>query len=284
MAKDIDFRDRHGTAPGKSFNLAKLDADDNGGFDGKSAVTARIDACRAKLHDLQVKLYAERKRAVLVCLQGMDGAGKDSVTNRVFNAIDLMGCVVTSFKKPSELEQAHDFLWRHHLAMPARGMIGLHNRSHYEAVVVERVLGIIDEKTCKRRYEEINEFEQMLTNAGTTVIKFFLHISKDEQLVRFKDRLDDPLKHWKIAEADFDQREKWGENQSAYEDAMTATNTASAPWYVIPANRKWYRDLAISEIVTATLEKLAIPVPEPIADLDKLHKRYRDEASPKPKP
>ena len=270
MAKAIDFSAQYGNAPGTKLNLAKIDTNEDGGFDGKAAVAARLDGCRARLHDFQVRLYAERKRAVLVCLQGMDSAGKDSVINHVFSAVDLMGCQVTSFKKPSELEMGHDFLWRHHLAMPARGMIGLHNRSHYEAVVIERVQKIVDDKTCKRRIAEINAFELMLSNAGTTIIKFFLHISKDEQLARFKARLDDPLKHWKIGEADFDQRERWDDNIAAYEDAIAATSTAHAPWYVIPANRKWYRDLAISEIVTATLEKLTIPEPEPQADIDKL--------------
>ena len=277
MAKDIDFSARYGIAPGKKLNLAKTGPNEDGGLDGKAAVSARLDECRERLHNFQVRLYAERKRAVLVCLQGMDSSGKDSVINHVFSAVDLMGCEVTSFKKPSELEMGHDFLWRHHQAMPARGMIGLHNRSHYEAVVIERVQKIVDDKTCKRRIAEINAFELMLSNAGTTIIKFFLHISKDEQLVRFKARLDDPLKHWKIGEADFDQRERWDDNIAAYEDAIAATSTAHAPWYVIPANRKWYRDLAISEIMTATLEKLAIPQPEPQADMDKLRKRYRTE-------
>ena len=222
------------------------------------------------MRSLQAALYAERKRAVLVCLQGMDGAGKDSVINNVFSAINPMGCRVTSFKAPTELERAHDFLWRHHQAAPEAGMVALFNRSHYEAVVVERVEKIIDVETCKARFVEINDFERMLSNAGTTVIKFYLHISKDEQLTRFKARLDDPLKLWKISAADFEQRAKWDDNLAAYADAVAHTSTATAPWYIIPSNRKWYRDLVISEIVTGTLENLAITPPKPTSDIDKL--------------
>ena len=277
MATETGYRDRFRVAPGKKANFANRDPNDDDGLDGKTAGAARLEECRKLLHELQIKLYAQRKHAILVCVQGMDSAGKDGVVNHVFNAVDLMGCTVTSFKQPSALESAHDFLWRHHLAAPARGMIGLHNRSHYEAVVIERVEKIIDAKTCKKRFDDINNFEVMLTNAGTTVIKFFLHISKDEQLARFKARLDDPLKLWKISQADFDQRERWDSNMAAYEDAISNTSTDHAPWYIVPSNRKWFRDLAISEIMTETLAKLAIPLPDPPANIEDLRKLYRAE-------
>ena len=203
---ESDYRTRHVAAPGKKDDFRKIDPNQDGGLDSKAAVANRLAECRERMRSLQAALYAERKRAVLVCLQGMDGAGKDSVINNVFSAINPMGCRVTSFKAPTELERAHDFLWRHHQAAPEAGMVALFNRSHYEAVVVERVEKIIDVETCKARFVEINDFERMLSNAGTTVIKFYLHISKDEQLTRFKARLDDPLKLWKISAADFEQR------------------------------------------------------------------------------
>ncbi|MDZ4840630.1 MAG: PPK2 family polyphosphate kinase [Hyphomicrobium aestuarii] len=272
-----DYRTRFGVSSGKKLDLSKIDPDDNGEFDGKDAVAKRIDECRSRMQELQTMLYAEHKRAVLVCLQGMDSAGKDGVINHVFSAINQMGCRVTSFKQPTPLERAHDFLWRHHLAVPEAGIVALFNRSHYEAVVVERVDKIIDKATCKRRFDEINDFERMLASAGTTVVKLFLHISKDEQLARFKARLDDPLKVWKIGLDDFEQRAKWDDNLAAYEDAITNTSTATAPWYIVPSNRKWYRDLVISEIMTETFENMELALPTPPPDMAELRKRYDAE-------
>ena len=259
--KSSGYRDQFRAEPGKKIDLSKIHTDDKGGFGDKAAVAKRVDQCREQMRDLQIRLFAERERAVLVCLQGMDSAGKDSVINHVFSAINLMGCEVTSFKPPSELERAHDFLWRHHRATPARGMVGLHNRSHYEAVVIERVEKIVDTATCKRRFDAINNFERMLSEEGTTVVKFFLHISKDEQADRFKARRDDPMKRWKMTPADTAQREKWDENMAAYADAIAHTSTATAPWYIVPSNHKWFRDLVISEIMRETLESLKILLP-----------------------
>lgn len=277
---EAGYRARHVATPGKKVDLGKIDPNDDGGFDGKAAVANRLAECRERMRLLQAALYAERKRAVLVCLQGMDAAGKDGVINNVFSAINLMGCQVTSFKVPTDLERAHDFLWRHHQAAPAAGMIGLFNRSHYEAVVVERVENIVDIDTCTARFAEINDFERMLSNAGTIVIKLFLHISKDEQLARFKARLDDPLKVWKISLSDFAQREKWDANLAAYGDTIATTSTSIAPWYIIPSNRKWYRDLVISEIVVETLESLTIAPPRPPSDIDKLRKYLKEAERP----
>ena len=255
------YRDRFRAVPLKKIDLSKIESGEKGGFDGKKDVANRVDECRNQMRDLQIRLFAEHKRAVLVCLQGMDSAGKDSVINHVFSAINLMGCEVTSFKTPSELERTHDFLWRHHKATPARGMVGLHNRSHYEAVVIERVKKIIDSATGKKRFDAINDFECMLSEEGTTVVKFFLHISKDEQAARFKARLDDPMKRWKMTPADNEQRAHWDANMSAYADAITHTSTALAPWYVVPSNHKWYRDLVVCEVMCETLESLKLPLP-----------------------
>ena len=258
----FEYRDRFRAVSRKKIDLSKIEPAEKGGFDGKKDVAKRVDECRNQMRDLQIRLFAEHKRAVLVCLQGMDSAGKDSVINHVFSAINLMGCQVTSFKTPSERELAHDFLWRHHRATPSRGMVGLHNRSHYEAVVIERVKKIIDSATRKKRFDAINNFERMLSEDGTTVLKFFLHISKDEQAARFKARLDDPLKRWKMTPADEEQRAHWDDNIAAYADAIAHTSTAVAPWYIVPSNHKWYRDLVVCEVMCETLESLAIPEPD----------------------
>ncbi len=258
MANGSSMRGRFLAEPGKKIDLARIATDDTGGFSGKADVAERFERSRTRMRDLQVRLFAERKRAVLVCLQGMDSAGKDGVINHVFSAVNLMGCEVTSFKTPSDLERAHDFLWRHHRATPARGMIGVHNRSHCEAVVIERVEKIVDHDTCKARYQSIVDFECMLGQEGTTVIKIFLHISKEEQAERFKARLADPLKRWKMTPADTAQRALWDENMAAYEEAIAKTSTKLAPWVIVPSDRKWYRDLVVSELMVETLEGLKL--------------------------
>jgi PPK2 family polyphosphate:nucleotide phosphotransferase len=262
---------------GKPADLSMCDPAENGGWDGKGDVAKRLEACRDRMRELQEQMYAEGRQSVLVCLQGMDTAGKDGVINRVFNAINPMGCHVTSFKVPSQSERSHDFLWRHHVATPAAGMIALHNRSHYEAVVTERVLGIVDTETTQRRYEDINAFENLLSHSGTTLLKFYLHISKDEQLDRLKARLDDPLKYWKLSIGDFEQRQKWNDHMTAYNDAITATNTVNAPWFIVPSNYKWFRDLVIAEITVEALEKLTIAKPKVPSNMDELRERYLAE-------
>jgi PPK2 family polyphosphate:nucleotide phosphotransferase len=272
----MNFRDRLSVGTNGKASLSKRDPDDANGIADRTAAGARMDLLRDRLKDLQIRLYSERQRSVLVCLQGMDSAGKDGVIRHVFSAMNPMGCRVTSFKQPSTVEKAHDFLWRYHAALPERGWVGIFNRSHYESAVVERVQNLIDEKTCRERFEEINMFERMLTRNGTTILKFFLHISKDEQLARFKARLDDPLKRWKISESDYLQRELWDANMAAYEDALKHTSTAHAPWYIIPSNRKWYRDLAVGEIVTAAMDDMAISVPAPTVDIDDIRRRYHE--------
>ncbi len=272
----MNFRNRYSVGSNGKASLSKRNCDDTNGAHDRNGASAGMDRLRARLKDLQIRLYAERQRSVLVCLQGMDSAGKDGVIRHVFSAMNPMGCRVTSFKQPSTVEKAHDFLWRYHAALPERGWVGIFNRSHYESAVVERVQNLIDEKTCRQRFEEINDFERMLSRNGTTVLKFFLHISKDEQLSRFKARLDDPLKRWKISETDYLQRELWDANMAAYDDALKHSSTADAPWYIIPSNHKWYRDLAIAEIVTGTMDDMAISVPEPSVVIEDIRRRYHE--------
>ena len=272
----MSIRSRHAITPGAKVGLNDIDPNETNGFDGRGAVEARMVQIPDLLREQQTKLYAERQRAVLVCLQGMDSAGKDGVIRHVFSAMNPMGCRVTSFKQPAAQEKAHDFLWRYHAAVPEKGWVGIFNRSHYESAVVERVQKLIDRAACSRRFAQINDFERMMVENGTTILKFFLHISKDEQLARFKARLDDPLKRWKISEADYQQRELWEDHMAAYADAISKTSTAVAPWYIIPSNHKWFRDFAIGEIVTETLEDLAIAVPKPSVDIDDIRRRYHE--------
>jgi PPK2 family polyphosphate:nucleotide phosphotransferase len=277
----MDLKLRFRVAPDTRLNLADIDPDQNGGLDDRPAIADRLAGLRRNLAELQTRLYAERKRGVLICLQGMDTAGKDGVINRALSAMNPLGCRVTSFKQPTPQETAHDFLWRYHAALPERGWVQIFNRSHYESVVADRVQGLLDPATAKRRCVEINAFEEYLIHNGTVVIKLFLHISKAEQLARFKSRLDDPLKRWKISESDYLQRAKWDENMTAYGDAISRTSTAIAPWYVIPSNRKWFRDLAVAEIVTGSLDALAITLPKPSVDIEQILKRYHQAASSK---
>jgi PPK2 family polyphosphate:nucleotide phosphotransferase len=273
----MDYRQDLRVLPGAGVALALVDAEQNGGFASREAVEVRLRQLRGDLKEVQTRLYAERKRSVLICLQGMDSAGKDGVINNVLSAMNPQGCRVASFKQPNATEKAHDVLWRYHQAMPEHGWVQTFNRSHYESVVADRVQGIVDVPICKQRYNDINAFEDMLVRSGTVFIKLFLHISKAEQLARFKARLDDPLKRWKISESDYLQRALWDENMAGYQDAISQTSTAAAPWYVIPSNRKWFRDLATAEIVTATLTALEIAVPEPTVNIDDIRRRYHEE-------
>ncbi|MCI4372199.1 MAG: polyphosphate kinase 2 family protein [Thermoplasmata archaeon] len=248
--------------PGERVRLARLDPDGTPGFSGvKDDGHRELNKLTARLEKLQELLYAERKHSVLVVLQGMDTAGKDGTIRRVFTGVNPQGVRVASFKFPSVEERAHDFLWRVHAQVPARGEMTLFNRSHYEDVLVPRVHGLIPRAVWERRYREINEFERTLSEEGTTVLKFFLHISRAEQKKRLKDRLDDPTKHWKFAEADLQERPLWNAYTRAYEEALTRTSTPWAPWYVVPSNRKWFRDLFVSERIVATLQGFRMRYP-----------------------
>ncbi len=219
-----------------------------------------------RMKDLQERLYAEGKQALLVVFQAMDAAGKDSTVRHVFNPLDAAGCHVTSFKAPSKEELAHDYLWRVHQHAPARGDLAVFNRSHYEEVLIVRVKGWQPDKVWKRRYDHINNFETMLSDEGTKVIKFFLHISKDYQKQRLQRRLDRPEKHWKFNPEDLLERTHWDDYQRAFQDVFEKCSTKQAPWYIIPAERRWFRNLAVARIVADTLEAMSPKLPQPTFD------------------
>lgn len=258
----------HLVEPGKKIKLAEVDPQDTGKFKGgKEEGLKEIAKLNEKLQELQELLYAEGKHKVLVVLQAMDTGGKDGAIRRVFDGVNPQGVKVASFKVPTSEEMAHDYLWRVHKVVPASGELVVFNRSHYEDVLVVRVHNYVPKEVWSKRYEQINAFEKLLAENGTTILKFFLHISKDEQKERLQARLDDPSKHWKFSVGDLGERKLWDEYQAAYEDALNKTSTEHAPWYVVPANRKWYRDLVISTVLVETLKGLKMKYPEPKDDL-----------------
>ncbi|HNZ01899.1 MAG TPA: polyphosphate kinase 2 family protein [Anaerolineaceae bacterium] len=260
--------DRYRVKPNEKIKLEKLDPADRSAYEGdKEKAQEDLAKLNDKLEEYQELLYAEHKHRVLIVLQAMDTGGKDGVIRRVFDGVNPQGVRVASFKVPTAEELDHDYLWRVHKMTPGRGEIVIFNRSHYEDVLVVRVHGLVSEKTWKKRYDHINEFERLLANEGTTILKFFLHIDKDEQKERLQARLDEPDKHWKFSLGDLEERKLWNQYMAAYEDVLNKTSTPWAPWYVIPANRKWYRDLVISTILVNTLKKLDMHYPEPKDDL-----------------
>jgi PPK2 family polyphosphate:nucleotide phosphotransferase len=238
---------------GGSVNLSKRDANASPGVRDKQEAAERLEANLALLDDLQYRLYAEGRRSLLLVFQGMDAAGKDGVIRKVATAFNPQGCRAWSFKVPTPEEAAHDFLWRIHRSVPPKGDVAIFNRSHYEDVLVVRVHDLVPKNVWSERYEIINEFEKRLTEDGTTILKFFLHIDHDEQTQRIRERLDDPAKHWKFSEADLNERKHWDDYQAAFADVLGRCSTKHAPWYVIPANRKWYRDVAVSDIIVEAL-------------------------------
>jgi PPK2 family polyphosphate:nucleotide phosphotransferase len=249
--------------PGKRGHLAERDPADASAFPDRKAAEEQSAKDGAVINDWQDKLYAEGRRALLVVLQGIDTAGKDGTIRHVFNQTGPIGVTVAAFRRPSEEELAHDFLWRAHLASPRRGYIGIFNRSHYEDVLVARVRKLAPAETIEQRYEQINAFERTLAENGTTILKFMLHISKKEQRERLQARLDEPKSRWKFNPGDLEDRKLWGEFQAAYELMLERCSTDWAPWYVIPADRKWARNAAIAAIVRETLEAMAPDYPKP---------------------
>lgn len=242
--------------PGERISLADIDPNASEHYTKKQHVEEELEHLRDRLGDLQERLYAENQRSLLIVLQAMDTGGKDGTIKHVFQGINPQGCQVWSFKKPSDEEASHDFLWRYHQRAPRRGMITIFNRSHYEDVLVVRVKQLVPEDVWRKRYHAINEFEQMLTFNNIGVIKFFLHISKDEQKRRLQSRLDNPDKHWKFSSNDIKERLFWDDYQMAFEEAINNCSTAYAPWYVVPANNKWYRNLVIARTIVDTLEAM----------------------------
>jgi PPK2 family polyphosphate:nucleotide phosphotransferase len=258
--------------PGRRAHLKDALADDVHGWEKEEAVDAFAES-RKRLGELQYKLYADGRFGVLVVLQATDGGGKDSTVRDVFTSMNPQGCVVTSFKAPTAEELKHDYLWRVHEHVPERGIVGVFNRSHYEDVLVVRVENLVPEDTWKRRYDHINDFERMLTDSNIRVVKFFLQISKDEQKKRMEERLSDPEKHWKFNADDLEKRKHWDAYQEAFEAMLSRCSTEHAPWYVIPSDRKWFRNLAVSEILLRELSGLPLRFPAPTYDPKKVRLR-----------
>ncbi|MCB0078054.1 MAG: polyphosphate kinase 2 family protein [Anaerolineales bacterium] len=252
--------------PGSTVDLTKWQTSEKGGFEKDEAKQLQKDV-RDELAELQRKLYAEGQQSLLVVLQATDTGGKDGTIRNVFGGVNPQGVRVASFKQPTDEELAHDFLWRIHQETPARGMIRVFNRSHYEDVLIVRVKEIVPESVWRPRYHTINEFERGLALAGTRIVKIFLHISKDEQKARLQARLDDPNKHWKFSLGDLKEREYWEDYQQAFADMLTHCSTDYAPWYVIPADRKWYRNLVITRILVDVLKGMDPHYPQNEDDL-----------------
>ena len=267
---DRALHERHLAIPGREFRLSDTPTDYHGNYSGKKDVQQQIETDCKELVKLQELLYAEAKHAVLIILQAMDTGGKDGVIAHVLGGVNPQGCVVTPFKAPTPEELAHDYLWRVHKVVPAKRMIGIFNRSHYEEVLVVRVHNLVPQETWRQRYEQINHFEKQLTENGVTILKFFLHISKAEQKVRLQERMDEPTKRWKFSVGDLKERTLWDDYMAAYEDVITLTSTAWAPWQVVPADHNWYRNLVVGRVIVETLRGFNMRYPQPAEDLSKI--------------
>jgi PPK2 family polyphosphate:nucleotide phosphotransferase len=270
----MDYRKKFIVAPDKKLRLSEIDPADTPDQKSETGAADLTEEYRNKLAQLQTLLYAENKRALLIVLQAMDAGGKDGTISHVMRCMNPQGVNVARFETPTPEEQAHDFLWRVHIKAPRRSQVGVFNRSHYEEVLITRVHKLIDKETCKSRYAQIRDFESELLDNGTHILKFFLHISKEEQLARFAQRLEDPQRNWKISEADYTEREFWDAYMDAYEEALSATSTKHAPWFVIPSNHKWFRNLAISQIIAQTMTDFGMEYPKPGVDLAKIRRDY----------
>ncbi len=251
----------------KKVRLRQIDPDEKGGLTKEESIPL-FQAQKARIKALQERLFAEDRQSLLVVFQAIDTGGKDGTIRNVFSGVNPQGCRVWSFGSPTEEELEHDVFWRYHQHTPARGMIGIFNRSYFEEVLVVRVKGLAPEKQWKRRYDEINEFERILANNGTRIVKFYLHISEDEQRERLQERLDDPEKHWKFNVSDLDDRALWDDYQEAFEDAINECGTKDAPWFVVPANRKWLRNLLVARTIADTLADMDPQWPEEDPDLE----------------
>jgi PPK2 family polyphosphate:nucleotide phosphotransferase len=261
--------------PGAKIKLRDFNPSRHGKHESHKAALPKIQENVAAMAQLQFLMFSENKHSLLVVLQGLDTAGKDGVIRHVFGGINPQGCRITGFKQPTAQELSHDFLWRVHPHVPSKGGIAVFNRSHYEDVLVTRVHKLASEKHWSKRFDQINEFERLLVEENnTTIVKFFLHISKEEQLERFKQRLDDPVRNWKISESDYKERDYWDAYMKAYEDLLQKTSTKHSPWFIIPSDHKWFRDLAISQILKETFEGLDMKQPLPNVDLKDIARRY----------
>lgn len=260
--------DRYRVKAGTKVKLSEYDPNEISEFPGgKDKASGKLDELTLRLEALQELLYAEHKHKVLIVLQGMDTSGKDGVIRHVFEGVNPQGVRVASFKVPTPQELDHDYLWRVHQQTPGSGEIVIFNRSHYEDVLVVRVHSLVPQEQWSRRYQQINDFERTLAEEGTTILKFFLHIDKEEQRKRLQERLDDPKKRWKFNPGDLKERQLWGEYTQAYEDVLERTSSKEAPWYIVPSNRNWYRNLVIASVIVEALERLDMHYPEPTEDL-----------------
>jgi PPK2 family polyphosphate:nucleotide phosphotransferase len=254
---------RYRVKPGERFHLDDVDPDETKLVDGKKEAAAENADIQVRLADLQELLYAEHKHKVLIVLQGMDTSGKDGTVRHVMAGFNPAGVHIISFKKPTQVELDHDYLWRIHAQVPSAGEIVVFNRSHYEDVLIVRVHSLVPKDVWSKRYDHINDFERMLTENGTTILKFFLHISKEEQRQRLEARIEDPAKRWKFQHGDIEERKLWDNYTKAYEEALEKTSTDRAPWYIVPANTKWYRNYIVGSMICRAMEKLKMRYPEP---------------------
>ena len=277
MLADMSYRKRFIVPSGERVALDQIDPAFKGKAKNKGEAATEMERDGERLSDLQYLLYADNEHSLLIVLQGLDASGKDGTIGHVFRSLNPQGARVHAFKEPSKEEFAHDFLWRAHLPAPKRGEIVIFNRSHYEDVLIVRVHDLVPKSVWSKRYELINEFEKNLAEAGTTILKFYLHVSAEEQLKRFKDRLDDPLRQWKISEADYTERSYFADYLRAYEEVFAKTSTPHAPWFIIPSDHKWFHNLAVSKIVVETLDSLGMKLPHTTVDLEDIRRKY-DEA------
>src|SRR5215472_2642863 len=275
----MDYRKKFAVEAGERPRLSKIDASYTGKHESHEKALPEIQAQVERMDKLQYLLYADGSKSLLVVLQALDAAGKDGVIRHVFSGMNPQGTFVFGFKQPSKFEAAHDFLWRAHLRVPGKGEVVIFNRSYYEDVLVVRVHQLVDRSAWSKRYDLINDFETMLSRNGTTILKFYLHISPEEQLARFKQRLDDPSRHWKISDSDYSERELWPKYVEAYEDAIALTSTKRAPWYIIPANHKWFRNLAISQIIADTMGEMGLKMPPTHVDIADIRRKFHTAES-----
>jgi len=280
----MDYRKKFIVEPGSKVRLSKIDPSYTGKHKSHEKALPEIQKNVERMGKLQYLLYADGKQSLLVVLQALDAAGKDGVIRHVFSGMNPQGTFVFGFKQPTKEEAAHDFLWRAHLRTPGEGEVVIFNRSYYEDVLVVRVHKLVPHSVWSNRYDLINDFETMLLRNNTTIIKFYLHISPEEQLARFKQRLDDPSRHWKISESDYTERELWPKYVEAYEDAIALTSTKRAPWYIIPSDHKWFRSLAVSQIIADTMDEMSLRLPPTRVDIAavrrKFHAAEREDKGP----
>ncbi len=275
----MDYRKQFLVKPGETLSLADIDPKETGGHVSNESAQPEIEQNVARMAELQALLYADGAQSLLVVLQALDAAGKDGVIRHLFTGMNPQGTSVFGFKQPSAEELAHDFLWRAHLRAPAKGQVVVFNRSYYEDVLVVRVHQLVPKAVWSKRYALIGEFENLLRHNGTRILKFFLHISPEEQLARFKQRLEDPARNWKISDADYSERALWTDYVAAYEEALSKTSRVDAPWYVIPADHKWFRNLAVSQIIASTMDEMGLKLPPTRVDLAQITAKYHAAAA-----